>query len=64
MAGRMAGRADGSARPLPSRPDCYFFFLPFLLFLSFLLLPFFAIRITPLPDPEGQRYVDQTSTYH
>jgi hypothetical protein len=39
-----------------------FFFLSFLLFLSF--LPFLAIRITPLPDPLGQRNVDQTSTYH
>jgi hypothetical protein len=37
---------------------CYFF--PF--FLLFLL--FLATRLTPLPDPAGQRYVDKASTYH
>jgi hypothetical protein len=44
---------------------CYFFpfFLPFFpFFLPFLL--FLAMRLTPLPDPAGQRNVDQASTYH
>jgi hypothetical protein len=34
----------------------FFFLLFFLLFL--------AMPLTPLPDPVGQRNVDQASTYH
>ena len=42
-----------------------YFFFPFLLFLSFLLfLLFLAMPLTSLPEPEGQRNVDQASTYH
>src|SRR4029077_9914708 len=38
--------------------NCYFFFLPLLLFfLPF--LPFLATPLTPIPDSDGQRNVDQ-----
>jgi hypothetical protein len=48
--------------PLPSRLGNSYFFPFFLPFLFFLL--FFATPLTSLPDPEGQRNVDQASTYH
>jgi hypothetical protein len=49
--------------PLPSSLGRSYFFPFFLSFLFFFLL-FFAMPLTSLSDPEGQRNVDQASTYH
>jgi hypothetical protein len=49
---------DGSGIAAVQARNYYFF----LVFLDFLL--FLAMCITPLPDPVGQRNVDQMSTYH